>query len=232
MKKPGLIGGVGPESTVLYYRGIVYGVQKRVGTRFFPNLAVESLSSFELVRLASGGQLAELADYLMAGIDNLAACGADFAAMACNTGHIVFAELARRSPIPLLSIVDATCAEARKRRLTRIGLLGTRVTMDGAFFREPFADARIDIVTPGEDEKDYLEHKIGSELELGIVDAETAGEVMGIVRRMARDDSIQAVVLGCTELPLWFENAETPVPRLDTVELHIQAIIEEMLAGN
>ena len=112
MKKLGLIGGVGPESTIPYYRSIVNGVKDRVGRPYLPPLTIESLSCFEVIRMSSESDTEGLTAYLLAGIRNLAAAGA---ALACNTGHLVFDELQKASPIPLVSIVEATCAEAVRR---------------------------------------------------------------------------------------------------------------------
>ncbi len=108
MRKLGLIGGCGPESTVPYYLGIVNGVRECVGEPFFPNMTIESLSCFDVMRMADAGERDALADYFMTGIDALVAAGCEVAALGCNTGHLVFDELRQRSPIPLVSIVEAT----------------------------------------------------------------------------------------------------------------------------
>ena len=96
MKKLGLIGGVGPESTIPYYRGIIYGVQKELNNPFFPPLVIESLSSFEVIRMSSQKDREGLTKYLLKGIQNLAAAGAEVGALACNTGHMVFNELQKQ----------------------------------------------------------------------------------------------------------------------------------------
>lgn len=229
MKKLGLIGGVGPESTISYYHGLVYGVQKRVAKPFFPNLTIESLSSFDVISMSSEGKYAELADYLMAGIKILAASGVDFAALACNTGHIVFDKLQAHSPIPLISIVDATCVEAKKRGLTKVGLLGTEATMNHPFFAQPFTDANIKVITPLETEKEYIAQKIQTELELGIVKDDTVSDFLAIIRRMKEEERIQAIILGCTELPLLFQHVELPIACLDTMQIHIETLIDKIL---
>lgn len=202
MKKLGLIGGVGPESTIPYYRGIVYGVQEKIGKTVFPPLTVESLSSFEVIRMSSQGMRKELTDYLLAGIRNLAAAGADFGALACNTGHMVFEELQEKSPIPLISIVDVTCQNAKEAGYTKVGLIGTIATMDGTFFVQPFEQTGIEVITPLKREKELIADKITKELELGIVSPETVTSFTAVVNRMSRENDIQALILGCTELPM------------------------------
>ena len=229
MKKLGLIGGVGPESTIPYYRGIVYGVQKKVGHPYFPPLTIESLSTFEVIRMSSQGLREELTAYLLAGIRNLEAAGTDFGALACNTGHMVFEELQAQSHIPLVSIVDVTCAEAQRQGFKKLGLLGTAATMDGAFFKQPFEQAGIELVTPLDAEKKLIAKKITEELELGIVKPETVLAVQKIVDGMVKRSGIEAVVLGCTELPMLFENAALSVPVLDTMQIHIAALVENIM---
>lgn len=229
MKKLGLIGGVGPESTIPYYRGIVYGVQKKVGRSYFPPLTIESLSAFEVIRMSSQGLREELTAYLLAGIRNLEASGADFGALACNTGHMVFEELQAQSHIPLVSIVDVTCAEAQRQGFQKLGLLGTTATMDSAFFKRPFERAGMEIVTPLNAEKAWVAQKITEELEFGIVKPETASGFQKIVEGMAEQKGIEAVVLGCTELPMLFENTALSVPILDTMQLHIAALVETIM---
>lgn len=229
MKKLGLIGGVGPESTIPYYHGIVYGVQEKVGRPYFPPLTIESLSTFEVIRMSSQGLREELTAYLLAGIRNLEAAGADFGALACNTGHMVFEELQAQSHIPLVSIVDVTCSEAQRQGFQKLGLLGTMATMDGTFFKQPFERAGMEIVTPLDAEKKLIAQKITDELELGIVKPETVSAVQKIVDRMVEQNGIEAVVLGCTELPMLFENAALPVPVLDTMQIHIAALVENIM---
>lgn len=229
MKKLGLIGGIGPESTIPYYRGIVYGVQEQLGKPFFPNLAIESLNVFEVLDMSRRGELAALAEYLLCGINNLAAGGADFAALTGNTPHIVFDVLQERSPIPLVSIVETCRDEARRRGFCKVGLLGTPVTMDGAFFSKPFESCQIELVKPTEEEKAYIGLKISEELELGIVRQETVSAFLAIVHRMMDKEKIQAIVLGCTELPLLFKDTTLPVDVLDTMRIHIKTLVDLLL---
>lgn len=226
MKKLGLIGGVGPESTIPYYRGIIYGVQKELNNPFFPPLVIESLSSFEVIRMSSQKDREGLTKYLLKGIQNLAAAGAEVGALACNTGHMVFNELQKQSPIPLVSIVETACTEAKRQGLKKIGLLGTAATMEDNYFKISFEKAGIEIKIPKQTERDYIADHILSELELGIVKEETVNH---FVEEMSKIQNIDAVILGCTELPLIFEGRNLSIPSLDTMQLHIQALIQAIL---
>lgn len=230
MKKLGLIGGVGPESNIPYYRGIVNGVKDRVGKPYLPPMTIESLSCFEVIRMSSEGDTEGLTAYLLAGIRNLAAAGAEVGALACNTGHLVFDELQEASPIPLVSIVEATCAEAVRRGYRKIGLLGTIATMESDFFKAPFHRAGIEVVTPNAEERSYIADRILNELEVGIVSEQTSAHVLAIMRDMAIQQRIEAVVLGCTELPLLFEGRMVRIPLLNTMQIHIKALIDVIMA--
>ncbi len=229
MKKLGLIGGIGPESTIPYYHDIVFGVQARVRKPYFPNLCIESLSVFEVLQFCKEKDYVGLTSYLAKGIENLARAGADFAAMTGNTPHIVFDELEKRTSIPIVSSVETTCDEARRQGVSKIGLLGTIPTMQADFFKRPFFQSGISVAVPTEPEMKYIGQKIETELELGIVQEETRSAFFEIVQRMVDEAGIQAVVLGCTEIPLLFKNKTVPIKCLDTMQIHIKALIDMIL---
>ena len=229
MKKFGLVGGMGPESTIPYYHDIVYGVQEALGELIFPELSIESVNVFEVLRLCGEKQYDKLTEYLMGAINNLAKSGADFAALSANTPHIVFDKLKEQSPIPLISIVEATCEEAKLRGLKKIGLLGTIFTMTGEFFKAPFVKNGIQIIVPTESEIELINDKISTELELGIVKEETLLFFQKVISRMKDEDGIEAIVLGCTELPLLLNDEISPVPCLDTMQIHVRSIIKTIV---
>lgn len=226
MKKLGLVGGMGPESTIPYYRDIVYGVQKRIGKNFFPNLVIESVNVFDVLSLCNEQKYDELTNYLVQAIKNLIASGADFVALSANTPHIVFDRLQERSSVPLVSIVEATCKEAIRLNKHKVGLLGTIFTMKEDFFKKPFYSSNIEIITPTKEEMEYINLKISSELELGIIKDETLQGFQKIIKRMQQEDSIEALILGCTELPLLLNDEVSPIPCLDTMKIHIQLLID------
>lgn len=229
MKKLGLVGGMGPESTIPYYHDIVYGVQEALGQSQFPELSIESVNVFEVLRLCSNKQYEELTEYLIGAINNLAKSGADFAVLAANTPHIVFDKLNEQSPIPLISIVESTCKEAKHRGLKKIGLLGTIFTMTEEFFKAPFTKNGIQVIIPTEIEMELINNKISTELELGIVKEETQLSFQKVISRMKDEDGIEAIVLGCTELPLLLNDDVSSVPCLDTMQIHISSIIKSIL---
>lgn len=226
MNKLGLIGGVGPESTIPYYKGIVEGVKDKTGC--LPPLTIESLSCFEVIRMSNENDLEGLTAYLLEGINNLAKAGATIGALACNTGHIVFDSLQKNSPIPLISIVEATSKLTKQRGYKKVGLLGTLVTMEKEFFKEPFNREGIEVVIPDKEERLYIANRILNELEEGIINKETQEHILNIVERMVKENYIEAIVLGCTELPLLFNNCITSVPILDTMAIHIDTLVDSI----
>lgn len=225
MKKLGLVGGMGPESTIPYYHDIVYGVNEKIGSNCFPELSIESVNVFDILRFCREKRYDELTDYLMKAINNLAKCGADFAALSANTPHIVFDRLQAKSKIPLVSIIDSTKDEAIRLNKKKIGLLGTIFTMTEDFFKAPFHKSNIEIIIPTKDEMDFVNDKISTELEHGIIKNDTLKGFQKIISRMKDEDGIEAIVLGCTELPLLLNDEVSPVPCLDTMKIHVQALV-------
>lgn len=225
MKKLGLIGGIGPESTLLYYKKLVYLLQNEVGSTFLPNLTIESLNVFDVLAFCEKEDFDGLISYLMKGINSLIASGSEVIALTGNTPHIVFDQLQMKSSVPLVSIVEATKDAAKHFDYTKIGLLGTKFTMQTEFFKKPFIDVGIAVVVPRNDEQLFIAEKISQELEHGIVSMETQKQMLKIVQRMCDEDNIEAIVLGCTELPLIFKESILSIPALDTLEIHIQKLI-------
>ena len=120
MKKLGLIGGIGPESTIEYYRSMGYGVQKKSGQNFFPNITIESLNVFDVLNLCKNQDYDGLTDYLLNGINQLSAAGVQYAALTGITTHIVFDALSKVSPVPLVSMVDTASEFAKAEKLTKV----------------------------------------------------------------------------------------------------------------
>ena len=229
MKTLGIIGGLGPESTVDYYRLIVaaYREQTHGG---YPALIINSVDLNKVRDLVTANALADLTDYLVAEVQRLARAGADFGLLAANTPHIVFDDIRRQSPIPLISIVEATCEAAKALGLKRLGLLGTRFTMQGRFFPDVFAREGMSLVVPTQDEQAYIHDKYMDELVNGIFLPETRQRLLEIVERLKRREGIEGVILGGTELPLILRDSPSQdIPFLDTTRIHVQSTVLQML---
>lgn len=224
MKVIGIVGGIGPESTVDYYRLFLARFREQ-GSPRNPNILINSIDVARLLALAEAGERASLTEYLLGAVQSLARAGADLALFASNTPHLVFDEVRQRSPIELVSIVAATCEAARTMGLTRIGLIGTRVTMQGDFYRRVFAAQGITVVTPEAADQILVHDRYVGELVMGKFVAETRGELLAVIDRMHARDGIQGVILGGTELPLLLRESSHPLPFLDTTRIHVDAVV-------
>ncbi|MFB3814331.1 MAG: aspartate/glutamate racemase family protein [Terriglobales bacterium] len=229
MKIAGMIGGLGPESTVDYYRLIIARYRARNPDGSYPSLIINSLDLAKGIRLVDTGRPGELADYLAAGIESLARAGATFGFFSANTPHIVFDEVQRRSAIPLLSIVRAACDRAEGLGLKTVGLLGTRFTMQASFYPDEFQRAAIVVVRPTDSEQDFIHQKYLGELLHGTFLPETRVEILRIARRLKAEDGAEAIILAGTELPLLLRDSEADIELLDTTEIHVEAIVDELL---
>jgi aspartate racemase len=228
MKSIGIIGGLGPESTIEYYRSIIASYGERIPDGSYPSITINSIDLKKVLDLVSANNLAELADYLVSEIERLARAGAECGLVAANTPHIVFDEVHRRSPIPLLSIVEATCDEAKTLGLTKLGLFGARFTMQARFYPDVFSREGIALAVPDQHDQAYIHHIYLNELVKGIVRSETRERLFAIVDRLKERDGIQGLILGGTELSLILRDSTVRgIPVLDTTRIHAKKIVDE-----
>jgi aspartate racemase len=233
MKRVGIIGGTGPESTVDYYRRIIALYRERNPGGGYPSLIINSIDMKKMLDLVSADRLSELTEFFAEEVDRLAGAGADFGVLACNTGHLVFDRVREKSPIPLISIVEAACRAAEASGMKRAGLFGTRFTMEASFYPEVFNRSEIDLILPLPDERTYIHNIYMNELVLGIVSPKTRDRLTFIARRMKADERIDGLVLGGTELSLILNDPQIPagdgpLEILDTTKIHVDEIIHRM----
>ena len=139
MQKVGIVGGMGPESTALYYQSIVSKFQEKAGSKdVLPELHINSINMYKMFQLLTNGETEALVDYLATAVQSLINAGADFVVMSANTPHIVFEQVQQKVQFPMISIVEETYMKAQKLGLERIGLIGTKFTMENDFFKKPF----------------------------------------------------------------------------------------------
>lgn len=230
MLTAGMIGGLGPESTIDYYRSILALFRARKPDGGYPHIIINSLDVDKGIAMLDSGRLADLADYLAGGVESLVRAGSDFAFIAANTPHLVFDELQRRSSIPLLSIVRATTDHAKSLGLKKVGLFGTGFTMRANFYPDEFQRAGIALVRPKSEEQEFIHKKYIGELLKNQFLAETRAEILSIAQRMKKEDEIEALVLAGTELPLLLRDAADPgIEFLDTTVIHVEAIVGELM---
>jgi aspartate racemase len=230
MRLAGMIGGLGPESTIDYYRSIVARSRARDPDGRSPQIVINSLDVDKGIAMLDAGQLGQLADYVAAGLERLVRAGADFGFIAANTPHLVFDEVQRRSTIPLISIVRATAERAKALGLKKVGLFGTGFTMRASFYPEEFQRAGIILVPPKEAEQDFIHRKYIGELLNNQFLPQTRMEILSIARRTQAEDGVEAIVLAGTELPLLLREAgATGIDFLDTTMIHVEAVVDELL---
>ena len=230
MGSVGIVGGLGPESTIDYYRRLV-DAWARVDPSTAPAIVIDSLDVRRALHLVEHDRPA-LVEYLLGSVRRLAAAGVTFVAMTANTPHLVFDDIAARSPVPLVSIVEVCAQEARRRGLRRLALLGTRFTMEGPFYPEVCGRSGIAVVAPGDADRDWVHERYVRELLAGEFRDETRQGFIALVGRLRREAGIDAVILGGTELPLLLSApVVADVPLLDTTALHVAAIVDRLRAA-
>lgn len=229
MKKIGLVGGTGPESTLMYYKELNTRIDKLTNCAAMPDIAIESVNFRRAWEYVSNGRYDELADYLSEKVESLKAGGAEIITLTAGTMHVVYDEIMKKTNVPLLSMPKVICDEVVSRKIKTVGLLGTIFTMEHDFMKKDLINAGIKVVVPNKKERVLIAGRIYEELEFGIVKESTLKEFTDIIKRMKSDDGIEAVILGCTELPLLLNNDNCPICCLDSVEIHLNKLV--MLAS-
>jgi aspartate racemase len=230
MKTLGIVGGIGPESTIEYYRFILDGYRARVTDGSAPHLIIDSIDVNRGIAMLDANDLDGLTNYVLASVERLTRAGAQIALMAANTPHLVFDDVQKRAAIPMISIVQATCDQARGLELKRLGLLGTGFTMRARLFPDAFAQAGLELVAPNESERAFIHDKYINELLKNKFLPESRSGILGVIERMRDDERIEAVVLAGTELPLLLRGAEPEgLPFLDTTVIHVNAAVNAIL---
>ncbi len=229
MKKLGIVGGLGPASTIGYYREIVERYRKENGSDQYPEIVIDSMNMGELVGTIEREDYDRVASLLLASITNLRNAGASFAAIASNSPHIVWDMIKDRSPVPLVSIVDAACDQIVKEGCKRVLIFATKFTMKNGLYGKALTQRGLDWVLPCEEDIEILGDIIYPNLENGIVIPEDRKRMIFIAEKYIARYRADALLLGCTEIPLMIKPGDVSVPVIDTTEIHIQKICEELL---
>jgi aspartate racemase len=231
MKILGVIGGVGPESTIDYYGRIIALYRKRITDGSYPPFIINSIDLKKVVDLITRNDVTNLAYSIAVEVEKLACAGAQFGLIAANTPHLAFEEIAAQSAIPLISIVEAACAAAKARKFRKLALFGTRFTMQGTFYPKVFSREGIELIVPDSNDQDYIHDKYMNELVPGTFLPETRAGLLAIVDRLKGKIDIDGVILAGTELPLILrEDSHNGIPFLDTTKIHTEAAVTEMLS--
>jgi aspartate racemase len=231
MKTLGIIGGLGPESTLDYYQRIIALYRERMRDGHYPEFIIVSVDLRKGLDFMDANELSGMADYLLEAIGKLARAGAEFGIISANTPHIVFGEVAPKSPVPLISIVETTRAVAKAKNLKQLALFGTRYTMRADFYPKVFKHEGIELHVPDTRDQDYIHDKYMNELVPGKFLPETRAGLLAIVDRMKATSDIDGVILAGTELPLILRDPDhNGIPFLDTTKIHCEAAVDQMLS--
>jgi aspartate racemase len=230
MKTIGLLGGMSWESTQTYYRLINEGVKARLGGLHSAKLVLFSVDFAEIEELQHKGDWPATADILSGAALSLQKAGADFLVIGTNTMHKVAPEIEQAIEIPLLHIADATAKVLIQDGITRVGLLGTRFTMEQAFYRDRLEQAGIEVIIPEEAQRNEVHRVIYEELCQGMINPASRQAYLDITTSLSKR-SAQAIILGCTEIGLLIRQSDTPIPLYDTTEIHAAQAVERALKG-
>lgn len=228
----GIVGGIGPESTLDYYKNIVAGYRNRTNDENYPHIIINSINMTEMLSYVYSHNYNGLTDFLLSAIASLKSAGADFAVIASNTPHVVFDQVNNRSSLPLISIVEATCKKTFSLRLKKVLLIGTGFTMRSTFYQECFSKYGIAAIVPSREEQEIIQNIIFPDLENGIIAPEKKQQLLDLCNDRLAKESAGGIVLGCTELPLMIKDDDFAIAVLNTTQIHIDAIVEILVNGS
>jgi aspartate racemase len=225
MRTLGLLGGMSWESTQAYYRILNQEAARRLGGLHSARLLIHSVDFADLAPLMEKGCWEDIGVHLGTAAQGLVRAGAQGICICTNTMHLVADQVERMAGSPLIDLLDATAAEARALDMRRVGLLGTRFTMEHGFYADGLARHGLETLVPGPEDRDVVHRAIFEELCLGRFLDETRDAFARIMSRLAGLGA-QGIVLGCTEIPLLVGPEQSPVPLLDTTKLHALAAMD------
>lgn len=229
MKTIGLLGGITCESSLLYYKLVNEMTRAQLGGHHAAKSVMVSVDFAEIQPLTERGAWDEVLAILLKAAKGIECAGADLLVLCANTAHKLAAEIQREIGIPIVHIVDVTAREIDKAGFKKVGLLGTRFTMVEDFFkgrlREKFG---VEALTPGKEDRERVHRVIIDELALGNIQPASRDMVLRVIGELAAQGS-QAIILGCTELPLLVSQEQCPIPLFDTTTIHARAAVDQAL---
>ncbi len=231
MKTIGMLGGMSWESTLSYYRTFNEGIKKALGGLHSAKVVLVSVDFAEIEELQHKGDWEKTAQILSGSARALETAGADFLIICTNTMHIVAPQISAAISIPVLHIADATAHALKSDGISRVGLLGTRFTMEQPFYRNRLEEKfDIEVVVPNEEGRRTVHDVIYRELCLGEIREESKEQILAIIDALEKQGA-EAVILGCTEIALLVKQYDTGVPLYDTTAIHAQKAVELALEG-
>ncbi|NPE08661.1 MAG: amino acid racemase [Asgard group archaeon] len=225
MKKIGIIGGLSVESTFEYYKIIARSYNKIIGDSSSPNLVIDSLDLQKLTDWFAADEWDKVLEELYLSATNLIAAKAEVIIMATNTPHIVFNELEVKVSKPMISIMDAVAKEIKKHNLKKVGLIGTKFTMQGDYYQKAFEKYDLEVITPTPEDQETISRIIYKELTFHILNDTSQEKYLEIIYRL-HEKGAEGVILGCTEIPLLIKQEDCKIPVFDTTTIHALSVLD------
>ncbi len=229
MKKVGIVGGLGPASTIDYYREIIEICRKVNGNDNYPEIVIDSMNMGELVIGIETHNYNSVANQILNSISNLQKAGASFAAIASNSPHIIWDLIIDKTCIPLVSIIDATCDYIAQHNYKKVLIFATKFTMENGLYSNALKNRSIGWILPNKEDIEILGNIIYPNLENGIVIEEDKQKMILIAEKYIKQYSADSILLGCTEIPLMIKSGDVSVPVINSTRIHIEKICEILL---
>ena len=230
MKTIGLVGGTGWVSTVEYYRTINEETNRILGALNFAKCILYSLDYGEIEEFNKRDDMEGIFSLILDASKKLVSIGADCIVLCANTLHMFADRLQKEVPVPLIHIAIATARQIKGRNISKVGLLGTKLTMEKDFYKTKLNQERIEVVVPELPDREFIDHTITNELLKGIK-SETSKDRFLVIMRKLRSQGAEGIVLGCTEIPLLIQQEDTDVPVFNTTVIHSLAAVEFALGS-
>lgn len=230
MKKLGLVGGISWVSTIDYYRFINEGINEKLGGLNFAECIVYSLNFDDFQRNNTANNWEATFQLILNACENLKRSGAEAIVLCANTAHAVAEKIEQKIQLPLIHIANATATEINKQGIKKVGLLGTKFTMEMDFYKSKLSEYNIECIIPATQEiRDYVQQTVKEELGRGIIKQETRQAYIAIVHQLIKDGA-EGIILGCTELPMIINQGDISVPAFDTTKIHSNAAVDFALS--
>jgi len=224
-KRIGIIGGVGPSATVLYYQQIIEGFRGRVENTHFPEILIHSLDLMEINNHFYNKDMDSLSDKIEKAVRGLEKAGCAFALLSCNAMHMVFDRVQMRVQVPMVSIIEAVLNEVKQRQLKRIGIMGTTFVMQSTLYRQPLEQSGVQCLLPNEKEQSWIMEAINDDLQLPKIPEETVTRLLMNVENLGAQGA-EEILLACTDLPVAISEEKSSIPILDSTSIHVRAILD------
>ncbi|MCF0050628.1 aspartate/glutamate racemase family protein [Dyadobacter sp. LJ53] len=230
MKKIGLIGGMSWVSTIDYYRYINEGINHRLGGLHFAECIIYSVNFNDFVGNNVAGNWGETYKIIAEACEKLKSAGAECIVLCANTAHAVADRLEENLDLPLIHVITETANEIKKLGMSRVGLLGTKFTMEMDFYVDKMAAHGVEAIIPASQEaREFIQQTLKDELGKGIIKEETKRRYIAIIDKLINNGA-EGIILGCTEIPLLLSQNDVSVPVFDTTKIHAQAAVDFALA--